>query len=380
MRRLISVTRKVIRGYPYLMKEVRSQVSDCTPFFVARPRVVHLWRNKSCNGRCIMCGFGYLDMKKNPEQFNEPLADAHMEKLLHEIHAVGRKGTVVSYMAGEPLLSRSLPDWVITANKLGLDFRFTTNGYLLDDEMARKLIAGNLFNIGVSLESLDPDINEIIRPIPKGTEKTIRGIEALLRERKRQSGRTSINIKCTMTQVNMHAITDILGHYGKKEGVIITPQMFEASEDMPDEIKNKLWIRDIQGLGDVLTKIRQMRQQGYHLNADDNALKNFLKKYRDDPDCKATMQTNTVQDENAPACNIGTDNLFINGHGDLKLCPNFPSIGNWLKDNKSIEDLWHGEQARKTRKAISRCRRVCTMSCLRRTSLLHKAKIFMKMQ
>ncbi len=379
MKRLLSTARKVVRGYPYLVKEVRSQISDRTPFFVARPRVVHLWRHKPCNGRCIMCGFGFENLMRNPKQFEEPLTDAHLEKLLHEIHEVGGGGTIISYMAGEPLLSRALPDWVTTANDLGLDFRFTTNGYLLDDRTAEKLIAGNLFNIGVSLESLDPNINEIIRPIPNGTEKTVHGIEALLRERERQRGRTSINIKCTITQVNLHAITDILERYGKHEGVIVTPQMFEAPKEMPEEIKNRLWIKDLHGLEKMLQKIGQMKQEGYHLNADDQALKNFLKRYQDDPECKATMQTNTVQDADAPACNIGTDNLFINGQGDIRLCPHFPSIGNWLKDNQSIEEIWRSEQARKTRKAISRCRKVCTMSCLRRVSLLHKAKTFLKM-
>ena len=47
--RAASVPRKVVRGSPYLAKELRAIVSDHTAFFIAVPRVVHIWRGAPCN-------------------------------------------------------------------------------------------------------------------------------------------------------------------------------------------------------------------------------------------------------------------------------------------------------------------------------------------
>ncbi len=62
-------------------------------------------------------------------------------------------------MGGELMLARGLVDWVEQAAALHLNFRFTTNGYLMTEERARRLVAAGVFNIGISLESLDPKIN-----------------------------------------------------------------------------------------------------------------------------------------------------------------------------------------------------------------------------
>ena len=58
--KIASLPRKVMRGMPYLGKELRAIVSDHTPFFVAVPRTVHLWRMGPCNAKCIMCSYGFL--------------------------------------------------------------------------------------------------------------------------------------------------------------------------------------------------------------------------------------------------------------------------------------------------------------------------------
>ena len=76
-----------------------------------------------------------------------------------------------------------------------MDFRFTTNGYRVNQKMASELIEAGLFNIGVSLESLDSKINEAIRPMLLGTQKTIDCIEWLRTERARQKRHVSVNIK-----------------------------------------------------------------------------------------------------------------------------------------------------------------------------------------
>ncbi len=376
--KLLSLSRKVVRGLPYLAKEVRAQVSNRTPLFIAKPRVVHLWRFAPCNGRCIMCDYGFLTGEARKALFKVTIPDDKIPPLLEQIHELGGRGTMVSYMGGEPLLTRPLLDWLDQAKALGLDFRFTTNGYLIDEEVARRLVAANLFNIGVSIESLDPKINEQIRPIPDGTAKTTRAIDLLIAERRRQRARLSVNIKCTLTQLSFESAVGILERWGKEDGVIVTPQVFGAVDGMPQDTRDRLWVSDLGRLETTLRKLKEMRDAGYHLNADDQALDNFVKAYREDPQRAGTLHRPTVVDDQAPPCTVGTDNLFII-HGEVQLCPSFPAIGNVLTGSATLKELWYSPQARQSREKINCCRALCNLSCLRRTSLWHKVRTFLNM-
>lgn len=235
---------KVARGLPFLGKELRAIISDRTPLFLGLPRTVHLWRGAPCNAKCIMCTYGYFKGEAYRKLASSAFTDDMMPRALDQIHELCGRGTLVSYMGGEPTTSRHLAAWVEQAGRLGLGFRFTTNGYIMSEDMARRLVAGGLFNLGVSLESLDPKINETLRPHPEGTAKTIRCIELLLRERQRQKKHISLNIKTVLTDINLHSFPEIVRRFGKLEGVMCTPQIFELQVDMPEATKKLLAIKD----------------------------------------------------------------------------------------------------------------------------------------
>jgi hypothetical protein len=83
-------------------------------------------------------------------------------------------------------------------------------------------------------------------------------------------------------------------------------------------------------------------------------------------------------DPSEPMCNIATDNLWIE-HGLVKLCPYHPPIGNFVTDTKTtLKQMWDSELARRIRDGTRACRRLCTISCLRRTPLSHKISTFLK--
>ncbi len=339
---------------------------------------MHLWRNGPCNGGCVICHLGYSKGKRREELFDSPIKDEMIPGLLQQIKELGGGGTMVSYMCGEPLLNRSLLDWVEQAKRLRLDFRFTTNGYHLDRAMAQRLVAAGLFNLGVSLESLDPKINEQIRPYKNATDKAVGAIGLLLEEKRRQRSPLSLNVKCTLTNVNLESVLDLAQRYGWMDGVILTPQMFEVMRDMPPETADKLWIRDAGRVEAVVRELKALKARGYHINADDRALDDFVRLCRQDPGHQSTMHERNARDENQPDCFIGTDNLFIT-NGPVRLCPHFPSIGDVVNERASLKEMWLSEPARRVREQIRKCRTLCTLSCTRRMSVAHKIRTFLKL-
>jgi sulfatase maturation enzyme AslB (radical SAM superfamily) len=303
-----------------------------------------------------------------------------MSRALNEIHELCRRGTLVSYMGSEPTINHHLIEWIEQAGRLGLDFRFTTNGYIMNEELARRYVAANLFNIGVSLESIDPKINETIRPYPDGTAKTLRCIELLLKERERQKKHISINVKTVLTNINLESFLDIVKRFGKIDGVMCTPQVFELlDERMPKETKDLLIIKDNDRLRRVTDQIRELKREGYTIHVTDQALTDMVKQNADDRDHSSTMHNKKLtMDPSEPKCNIGTDNMWIN-NGLVKLCPYHAPIGSFLTEPRpTLKQMWESEQARKVRVQTRACRRLCTISCLRRTSLLHKISTFLK--
>lgn len=373
-----SLPRKVIRGLPYLGKEIRAMISDQTPLFIAVPRTVHIWRGAPCNGKCIMCHYSWLKGDAYRSMVSSPFTGEMMAQALKEIHDLCGRGTLVSYMGGEPTASRHVTEWVDLAGRLSLDFRFTTNGYLVTEEMAQRFATAGLFNIGVSLESLDPKINETMRPFPDGTAKTLRCIELLLRERERQKKHISINIKTVLTDINLDSYPDLVRRFGKIDGVMHTPQMFERLEGMPEATYQQLYIKNPDRVQRLTDHLSELKSQGYTIHATDQAMREMVKQ------CRVIDRAATMHDKNLemglsePACNIGTDNLWLEA-GMVKLCPYHAPIGDFTKNpHPTLKEMWHSETTRRVREQTRACRRLCTISCLRRTSLSHKISTFVK--
>jgi MoaA/NifB/PqqE/SkfB family radical SAM enzyme len=377
--KLSSLPRKVVRGLPYLIKETRAILSDRTPFFVAVPRTVHIWREAPCNARCIMCTFGFLKGEAFQKLAISPLKDEIFPRLLREIRELCGRGTLVSLLSGEPTVSPRITEWIELASRLGLDLRFTTNGYRMDEEMARRFVAAGLFNIGVSIESLDPKINETIRPYPQGTARTLRCIALLLRERRHQQGRLSLNIKTVLTNINLESFVEIAERFAKLDGVICTPQVFEPLEGMPRATRELLRIKDPDRLQRVTDQIRALQAAGYSIHVTDQGLDEMVEQCRQADDSTTAHHKNLQMDPARKACNIGTDNLWIH-NGEVKLCPYFPPIGNVTNgDSRTLKQMWASDQARQLRHQIHACRRLCTLACLRRTPLRHKISTFLKL-
>ena len=327
-----------------------------------------------------MCIYGYYKGEDLRRISTSPFTDEMVSQALPEIHELCGRGTLVSYMGSEPTINRHCLEWVELAGRLGLDFRFTTNGYVMNEEMARRYVAANLFNIGVSIESLDPIINETIRPYPGGTAKTLRCIELLLQERERQKKRLSINVKTVLTEINLESFLDIVKRFGKVEEVMCTPQVFEAQDNlMPNETKDLLFIKDNDRLRRVTDQIRELKREGYTIHVTDQALTDMVRQNADDWNHTSTMHCKKLtMDPSAPACNIGTDNMWIE-QGQVKLCPYHPPIGSFLTEPRpTLKQMWKSEKARKIRAQTRACRRLCTISCLRRTPLSHKVSTFLK--
>ena len=93
-------------------------------------------------------------------------------------------------------------------------------------------------------------------------------------------------------------------------------------------------------------------------------------------DTEGMPRTIEIKSNGRSRCNIGDTTMFIYTGLDIRLCPTLRPIGN-LKDRLNIKDVWFGQDARDLRQEISKCDKICTMSCLRRVSLMDKIVLYL---
>jgi hypothetical protein len=167
--------------------------------------------------------------------------------------------------------------------------------------------------------------------------------------------------------------------WGKQDGVMMTPQTFEVmGEDMPRETRDLLAIDSMEKVERFAEQIRQFKREGYNLHITEQGLEEFVQLHREDLKHETTMHNKSLEmAPDAPMCNIGTDNLWIQD-GAVRLCPYHPPIGNMVVGKLTLKEIWEAEECRRVREQTRACRRLCNISCLRRTPLRHKVQTFLR--
>ena len=129
-----------------------------------------------CNFRCQICDFWKRD--ESPDR----------ELTLEEVRLVGRKlnrlGTfIISLAGGEPLIRRDLYDVIAILNEEHHFPILITNGWFVDETVARDILRAGLQEISVSVDYRDPAKHDAQRGLPGAWDRAIRALDLLHRNR-----------------------------------------------------------------------------------------------------------------------------------------------------------------------------------------------------
>jgi MoaA/NifB/PqqE/SkfB family radical SAM enzyme len=359
-------------GASFFLKEVRARISLNTPFFIAQPRAVHIFFGNRCDGYCVFCGRGRNNKKLGIEEswknLGEELKREDCLQIIEEAKELSGSGFYLVLTGGEPLHFEPIFEIMERASKSRIKFTFTTNGYNLRKTKAKNIAQNGIFNIGISLESIDPKINEELRPYPDGTRKTMATIENSLEARKDAQSNFSINIKSVVSEKNYRALPELIKYYCKIPGVFFSPQPYKG------KITDKEWITDIESLKMIMKEMVELKKKGYLINADDTTLLAWGDYFND---AKKAFKSNKIEHQsNGFKCAIGTSHMFVGPDGNIKICPHMETVGN-IK-TESLSEIWHGDNANGRRKEILKCTQICHSSHTRSTSLRTKINVFLK--
>lgn len=123
--------------------------------WILNPPVLTLLVTDMCNARCTMC---LPELHRGKKILRKDL----FEKAIREAGDIGIKKIFLS--GGEPLLDEDIFDKIVFAKTNGIEYiQMFTNGQLLNEERAKKLIAAGLDDLTISFDSVIKKEYEKIR-------------------------------------------------------------------------------------------------------------------------------------------------------------------------------------------------------------------------
>ncbi len=152
----------------------------------------------ACNLECIHCR--RLDVAK--ELAKEDLTTQEAFRFIDDLATMGSPILVLS--GGEPLYRPDIFEIARHAANTGrLKVALATNGTLIDERIAKKIVEAGVERVSISLDGADAKIHDEFRKIPGSFEKALYGFRTL-----KKLG-MSLQINSTIANHNVHQLRDL---------------------------------------------------------------------------------------------------------------------------------------------------------------------------
>ena len=274
-----------------------------------------------------------------------------IKSLLSEIAALPCSG--VSFYGGEPLLRSDLVQLIEFAARLGLMIHVNTNGYLLDADLADKIIRAGTDVITMSLDGDNPETHDRQRGRDGAFVKVINAIRHVLKIRSAVGASTRLAVTTTITRNNINEAIGIV-ELTRKLGVdFIT--VFEAQE--LEMLSNAFDESERSQLLQINTELIKLKRK----------YPNFIDNSKDYLEIARKILTGK---EVRLKCFAPYTDIFFGPYGDIFPCD--PLLGlnrpSGRYEPGKLRELWYSKKYQAKRDELSNCG-LCNHMCHRELSL-----------
>jgi len=299
-----------------------------------RPVQVYATVNTRCVARCRMCDF----WRRKPQA--ELPAGIWVRALRSLRRFAGQFH--VQFCAAEPLLKEDIFDILRACDRMGLTAGITTNGLLLNDANVGRIIDANLFNVNISIDSMDESVHDSIRGVPGLLGKVKANIDRLLAARARAGSGLRIVLRpliCAETVAGAHRIVE----YAAAKG--LTGVHFQPIELWTDETKEMFQV-DPDRLARAQQRLIDMKAAGWPVMNSPDAIRRWTRHFLSQPAA------------NEAPCASALRNVNIAAGGDVSLCSMCDSVVGNIRTG-DLGAIWRSVRARQMRRQLVRCTRIC---------------------
>ncbi|HTY45713.1 MAG TPA: radical SAM protein [Patescibacteria group bacterium] len=300
----------------------------------------------SCILKCKMCYMWQANARLPQE-----LSVEEWKAFAVALKEFNGRDTAINITGGEPLLKENILDLLTFIGRQGFaNVSMTTNGFLIDRDVAKTIADSGIHMISLSLDSIKEDVHDYVRGV-KGAYANATGAIRFFEER---PGRLQkLVIQTILMEPTLDGILELVAWADKKKISIyfmaITKPLCLPLDDnwhVASE-HNFLWPKDIAKACRLIDELVRFKEQGVDIGNSVAQLKAF-KRYFADPN-------DFVKEKKQ--CKMGEGMLKIGSTGEVCLCAEKGVIGN-IRDTP-LKDICFSEQARQVREAIKSCKTNC---------------------
>ncbi|HOU52142.1 MAG TPA: SPASM domain-containing protein [Smithella sp.] len=192
---------------------------------------IYLEPTAQCNLQCRTC------LRNSWDEIIGAMDIKVYRKLLADLEEMPTLNTIAFWGIGEPLFHPDIVTMVALAHKKGLQTEIITNGHLLDQDMAHRLIEAGLDILVVSVDGTDQASYQEIR---SGGDLLLveKNIKTLNRQRAKMGRKhPDVGLEFVITKSNITRLPDLAHTAQSMEAkFIILSNLLPCTEDMKDEI------------------------------------------------------------------------------------------------------------------------------------------------
>ncbi|MFH1460396.1 MAG: radical SAM protein [Candidatus Omnitrophota bacterium] len=320
-----------------------------------KPKFGCIGITEECMLRCKMCYKWQDDIFIKKSDINTfPTVEQYMA-FFKSLSEIVDKDFVLNFGGGETLLFPQICEVLKAAFECGLWTNLNSNGYLINEDFARRLGQTGLFSINLSLDSINPVTHDYLRGVDGVYKRTLQAIDNL----HKFAPNVEIDLISVIYEQNYREFIPLMewiNHNEKIKQVLVMMPM-QPNNTIPEERwwEGKygfLWPKDIKKALNLVNELIQMKKNSYKIS---NSIAQLKAAYN--------YFANPERFVKSTVCNMYKA-IHISSIGEIYICFEYGVLGN-IKNNGDIKSILSSQKAELVRAKIKNCKKNChfLMNC-----------------
>ncbi|MCX5692599.1 MAG: radical SAM protein [Candidatus Omnitrophica bacterium] len=219
----------------------------------------------ACMLRCKMCDKWKGDLIADIST-NRPPTLEEWKRCADSLRQMVDEHFIIDIGGGEALMMAGVLELVRYSVDLGFDTSIASNGWLIDEDMAKRIADSGLKMISLSLDSHKPEVHDFLRGVPGVYQRVIDAIGHLHKYCARDF---SINICCAIYEINQGDIMELIKWANSDNKIVgsinfmacMQPNNTPPEEDWYLNKYNYLWPKDPEKTAEIIEKIIDLKKK-----------------------------------------------------------------------------------------------------------------------
>ncbi len=308
---------------------------------------------ESCTLRCKMCGNWKCERTPNELSIKE------WERFITCLGDQIGTNMELNVTGGEPLLKKGVLDMISFISRKGFKAIMVSNGYLINESMAKQIADTGLSYLGVSLDSLKKETHDFIRGVEGAYGQVMKAIDYLCKFKKED---LIIGIQTIIMKKNLEEIVELINWVQQDSRLgsiyfqaIVQPNFSSSGEGWFTDNEwhkrnefNFLWPDDTKKVHAVIDELIRFKKCGFKIANPIGQLEAFKVYFSDPQEFNKNVK-----------CNKGRCIFSVSPTGDITLCHSYGILGNVRNADIDLREIWFSEQANEMRNKMNNCSKYC---------------------